>query len=72
MRKPLLKKTQTTGDAKNDLGDVLWSDENKMELFGHQIRRCVWEKPNTATSQRTANLHMRSMVVITFLMELFE
>ena len=27
---------------------VLWSDETKVELFGHQTRRYVWWTPNTA------------------------
>ncbi|KAK5897970.1 hypothetical protein CgunFtcFv8_015428 [Champsocephalus gunnari] len=27
---------------------VLWSDETKIELFGHQGKRYVWRKPNTS------------------------
>lgn len=27
--------------------EVLWSDETKMEPFGHQTRSCVWETQNT-------------------------
>ena len=27
---------------------VLWSDETKIELFGHQGKRYVWHKPNTS------------------------
>ena len=31
---------------------ILWSDETKIELFGHQTRRYVWRKPNTAHHQK--------------------
>ena len=31
---------------------ILWSDETKIELFGHQTRRYVWWKPNTAHHQK--------------------
>ena len=57
-REPLLKKTHIKYRlefAKRHVGDsmvkwkkVLWSDETKVELFGHQTRRYVWRRPNTA------------------------
>ena len=57
-REPLLKKTHIKYRlefAKRHVGDsmvkwkkVLWSDETKVELFGHQTRRYVWRTPNTA------------------------
>ena len=34
------------GDSPNIWKKVLWSDENKIELFGHQGKRYVWRKPN--------------------------
>lgn len=36
------------GDSTVNWRKVLWSDETKIELFGHQTRRYVWRKPNTA------------------------
>ena len=35
------------GDSQNVWRKVLWSDETKIELFGHQRKRYVWHKPNT-------------------------
>ena len=35
-------------DPKVSWKKVFWSDEIKMELFGHQTRRCVWWTPSTA------------------------
>ncbi len=32
--------------------NVLWSDETKVELFGHNSKRYVWQKNNTAHHQR--------------------
>ncbi len=32
--------------------NVLWSDETKVELFGHNSKRYVWQKNNTAHYQR--------------------
>ncbi len=32
--------------------NVLWSDETKVELFGHNSKRYVWHKNNTAHHQR--------------------
>ncbi len=32
--------------------NVLWSDENKVELFGYNSKRYVWHKNNTAHHQR--------------------
>lgn len=62
MRKPLLKKTHIRSRlefAKKHVDDsmvkwkkILWSDETKIELFGHQTRRYVWRKPNTAHHQK--------------------
>lgn len=31
--------------------NLLWSDENKVEHFGHNSKRCVWHKPKTAHHQ---------------------
>ena len=55
-RKPLLSakiKMARFEFAKRHLGDsqsvwrkVFWSDETKIELFGHQGKRYVWHKPN--------------------------
>jgi hypothetical protein len=36
------------GDSPNIWKKVLWSDETKIELFGHQGKRYVWCKPNIA------------------------
>ena len=36
------------GDCQNIWKKVLWSDEIKMLLFGHQGKRYVWCKPNTS------------------------
>ena len=62
-RKPLLKKAHLESRlryAKNHSGDfearwqkVLWSDKTKMELFGRNEKRYVWEKPTQHTTQRT-------------------
>uniref|UniRef100_A0AAZ3RR21 Transposase Tc1-like domain-containing protein n=1 Tax=Oncorhynchus tshawytscha TaxID=74940 RepID=A0AAZ3RR21_ONCTS len=56
-KKPLLeernKKTclvftkRHVGDSPN-IWKVLWPDETKMELFGHQGKRYVWCRPNTS------------------------
>ena len=27
--------------------NVLWTDETKVEMFGHNARRHLWRKPNT-------------------------
>ena len=35
------------GDSPNIWKKVLWSDETKIELFGHQGKCYVWRKPNT-------------------------
>ena len=35
------------GDTPNIWKKVLWSDETKIELFGHQGKRYFWHKPNT-------------------------
>ena len=32
--------------------NVLWSDETKIELFGHMDRRYVWRKPGTAFDEK--------------------
>lgn len=32
--------------------NVLWTDESKIELFGHQNRGHVWRKSNTAFQQK--------------------
>ena len=57
-KKPSLKekKNQTyllftkrcVGDSPNIWKKVLWSDEIKIERFGHQETRYVWRKPNTS------------------------
>lgn len=36
------------GDSQTVWRKVLWSDETKIELFGHQGKRYVWRKPNTS------------------------
>uniref|UniRef100_A0A6I8RU66 Transposase n=1 Tax=Xenopus tropicalis TaxID=8364 RepID=A0A6I8RU66_XENTR len=56
-RKPLLTEnhksrlqfaTSHVGDTANMWKKVLWSDETKMELFGQNAKRYVWQKTNTA------------------------
>uniref|UniRef100_W5NN98 Tc1-like transposase DDE domain-containing protein n=1 Tax=Lepisosteus oculatus TaxID=7918 RepID=W5NN98_LEPOC len=57
-RKPFLKDihkksrlkfaTSHLGDTPNMWKKVLWSDETKIELFGHNAKRYVWRKSNTA------------------------
>ena len=57
-KKPLLKeKNKQTSlvftkrhdrDSPNIWKKVLWSDETKIELFGHQGNCYVWRKPNTS------------------------
>ena len=34
------------GDSPNIWKKVLWSDETRIELFGHQGKHYVWHKPN--------------------------
>jgi hypothetical protein len=56
-KKPLLKeKNKQTrlvlakrhmGDSPNIWKKVLWSNETKIEIFGHQGKRYVLRKPNT-------------------------
>ena len=36
------------GDSPNIWKKVLWSDESKTEIFGHQGKRYIWCKPNTS------------------------
>jgi hypothetical protein len=36
------------GDSPNIWKKVLWSDETKIELFGHLRKHYVWRKPNTS------------------------
>ena len=36
------------GDSPNISKKVLWSDENEIELIGHQGKRYVWRKPSTS------------------------
>jgi hypothetical protein len=36
------------GETPNIWRKVLWSDETKIELFGHQGKRYFWYKPNTS------------------------
>ena len=36
------------GDSTNIWKNVLWSDETKIELFGHQDKHYVWLKPKTS------------------------
>ena len=38
----------STPDSPKIRKKVLWSDETKIELFGHQGKRYVWRKPNTS------------------------
>ncbi len=33
------------------MGNVLWSDETKVDIFGHNSKRYVWHKNNTAHQQ---------------------
>uniref|UniRef100_A0AAZ3RMS5 Transposase Tc1-like domain-containing protein n=1 Tax=Oncorhynchus tshawytscha TaxID=74940 RepID=A0AAZ3RMS5_ONCTS len=57
-KKPLLKEKykQThlvftkrhVGDSPNIWKKVLWLDETKIDVFGHQGKRYVWRKPNTS------------------------
>ena len=57
-RKPLLQKVHLESClryARNHSGDsdamrqnIFWSDETKMELFGLNAKRYVWQKPNAA------------------------
>ena len=39
---------RNVGDTPNIWKKVPWSDETKIELFGHQGKRYVWRKPNTS------------------------
>ncbi|CDQ57010.1 unnamed protein product [Oncorhynchus mykiss] len=41
------RKKRHVGESPNIWKKVLWSDETKIELFGHQGKRNVWVKPNT-------------------------
>lgn len=62
-RKPLLSKrnikarlkfARANVDKDHDFwNNVLWTDESKTELFGHQNSRHVWRKPNTAFQEKT-------------------
>ena len=36
------------GDSPNIWKKVLWSDETKIELYGHLGKCYVWRKPNTS------------------------
>ena len=46
--KARLKFTRENVDKDQDFwNNVLWTDESKTELFGHQNRGHVWRKPNT-------------------------
>ena len=36
------------GDSPNIWKKVFWSDDTKIELFGHQGQRYSWRKPNTS------------------------
>jgi hypothetical protein len=48
-KKPLLKeKNRHVGDSANIWKEIFWSDETKIELFGHQGKLYVWCKPNTS------------------------
>ena len=50
-KKPLLKeknKRTHVGDSPNIWKKVLWSDETKIWLFGHQGKRYIWRNPNTS------------------------
>ena len=61
-RKPLLSKRNTKARLKFARGsvdkeqdfwnNVLWTDESKIELFGHQNRGHVWRTPNTAFQEK--------------------
>lgn len=61
-RKPLLSKknmkarlkfARVNVDKDQDFwNNVLWTDESKIELFGHQNRGHVWRKPNTAFQEK--------------------
>lgn len=61
-RKPLLSKRNIKArltfarenvDKDQDFwNNVLWTDESKIELFGHQSRGHVWRKPNTAFQEK--------------------
>jgi transposase len=62
-KKPLLKENskQTclvftkghVGDSPNIWKTVIWSDETKIDLFGHQGKHYIWHKPNTSHHPRT-------------------
>lgn len=57
-RKPLLSRknirarlkfaNEHLGKDQHFWNNVLWTDESKVELFGHSTRRHVWRKPKTA------------------------
>uniref|UniRef100_A0AAY5KVM3 Transposase Tc1-like domain-containing protein n=1 Tax=Esox lucius TaxID=8010 RepID=A0AAY5KVM3_ESOLU len=49
-RKPFLKKKniQAQLSPKSNWENALWSDETKLELFGHNSKRYVWHKNHTA------------------------
>ncbi|MGL4646725.1 MAG: hypothetical protein ACRCVL_06425, partial [Cetobacterium sp.] len=57
-RKPLLNEshkksrlqfgTSHVEDTTSMWKKVLWTDETKIELFGQNSKRYVWQKPNTA------------------------
>ena len=55
-KKPLLKEKKFAkrhvGDSPNIWKNVLWSDETKIELFGHQGKRCLAQ---TNTSHHPEN-----------------
>uniref|UniRef100_A0A3Q3J790 Tc1-like transposase DDE domain-containing protein n=1 Tax=Monopterus albus TaxID=43700 RepID=A0A3Q3J790_MONAL len=61
-RKPLLSKRNIKArltfarenvDKDQDFwNNVLWTDESKIELFGHQSRGHVWRKPNIAFQEK--------------------
>uniref|UniRef100_A0A3Q3JS38 Transposase n=1 Tax=Monopterus albus TaxID=43700 RepID=A0A3Q3JS38_MONAL len=61
-RKPLLSKRNIKArltfarenvDKDQDFwNNVRWTDESKIELFGHQSRGHVWHKPNTAFQEK--------------------
>jgi hypothetical protein len=45
------------GDSSNIWKKVHWSDETKIELFGHQGKHFVWRKPNTSHHSREHHPH---------------
>ena len=54
--KARLKFVRENVDKDQDIwNNVLWTDESKIELFGHQSRGHVWCKSNTAFQENVCH-----------------